>query len=368
MNKTIADIFHINQRFLRSTHLERDFSNPDGCKGYIPTEFTKSCLERLAEGLQTNSPSRAWRLTGDYGTGKSSFALVLAHLFSGNQNGVCKNLRESINIKNPCLDGPGLTPILVTGNRSSLKAALQSALQKSIDNVTENSKAKLSTQLQRIVEISNEDMSSRVSYSLFTDELDKIPSIEDIDIVEAFIEFSHFVKAKSKGSGVLLILDELGKFLEFAAMYPDRQDIYLLQQLAEAASRSGDTPLFVLGLLHQGFSAYADNLDVTSKQEWEKVAGRFEEIPFNQPLDQIVHLLSSALEIQTQNGFRGKQNEARAQMKYALEHGWYGPVPLKDELLDKAAQFFPLGPLTVPVIVRTMHRYGQNERSLFSFL
>ena len=44
-------------------------------------------------------------------------------------------------------------------------------------------------------------------------------------------------------------------------MYPDRQDIYLLQQLAEAASRSDDIPFFVLGLLHQGFNAYADRLD-----------------------------------------------------------------------------------------------------------
>ena len=78
-------------------------------------------------------------------------------------------------------------------------------------------------------------------------------------------------------------------------MYPERQDIYLLQQLAEAASRSGETPFFVLGLLHQGFSAYTDRLDTTSKQEWEKVAGRFEEILFNQPLDQVVLLLSSAL-------------------------------------------------------------------------
>ena len=55
-------------------------------------------------------------------------------------------------------------------------------------------------------------------------------------------------------------------------------------------------------------------------------------------------------------------------MKYALKHGWYGPVPLKDELLDKEAKFFPLAPLTIPVIVRMMHRFGQNERSLFSFL
>ena len=368
MNETIADIFHINQRFLRSTHLERDFSNPDSCKGYIPTEFTKSCFERLAEGLQINSTSRAWRLTGDYGTGKSSFALVLAHLFSGHQNGVCQNLKESIKIGKSCPDELSLIPILVTGNRSPLKIALQSALHKSIDNVFGNSKTKLPNQLQRIVKISSEDMPSRVSNSLFPDELNEIPSIGDENIVEAFVEFSQFVKSKSKGSGVLLILDELGKFLEFAAMYPDRQDIYLLQQLAEAAQRSGGTPLFLLGLLHQGFNAYADHLDVTSKQEWEKVAGRFEEILFNQPLEQIVYLLSSALGIQTQDVSKGHQGEAKSQMRYALKHGWYGPVPLKDELLDKAAKFFPLAPLAVPVIVRTMHRFGQNERSLFSFL
>ena len=151
-------------------------------------------------------------------------------------------------------------------------------------------------------------------------------------------------------------------------MYPDRQDIYLLQQLAEASSRSGNTPLFVLGILHQGFSAYADRLDGTSKQEWEKVAGRFEEILFNQPLEQVVYLLSSALGIQIKDIPYARRKEAISRMGYALKHGWYGPVRLRDELLDEAAKLFPLDPLTVPVIVRAMHRFGQNERSLFSFL
>ena len=55
-------------------------------------------------------------------------------------------------------------------------------------------------------------------------------------------------------------------------------------------------------------------------------------------------------------------------MGYALKQNWYGPVPLHDDLLDKAAELFPLDPLAVPVIVRAMHRFGQNERSLFSFV
>ena len=366
MNNTIANLFHINPRFLRSIHLERDFSAPDSCAEYIPTDFTKSCLERLAEGLSANSTRRAWRLTGDYGTGKSSFALVLAHLFSGHQNEPLETLKQSINIEDLCFENLNLIPILVTGNRSSLRNALQLALRKSLAITNPNiSKAKLPPRLRRIVEISAEDAPLQVE---FQSNQDEIPGIGDEDIVEGLIQFGAFIKSESKGAGVLLIVDELGKFLEFAAMYPERQDIYLLQQLAEAASRSGDTPLFVLGLLHQGFSAYADHLDGASRQEWEKVAGRFEEILFNQPLEQVVPLLSSALGIQTENIPVEHQKQARTQMEYALEQGWYGPVPLRDGLLDKAAKLFPLDPLAVSIIVRTMHRFGQNERSLFSFL
>ena len=366
MDNTIAGLFHINPRFLRSTHLERDFSAPDSCTGYIPTDFTVSCLERLAEGLVANSTRRAWRLSGDYGTGKSSFALVLAHLFSGHQNGQLEKLQKSINIDGLCFDNMGLAPILVTGNRLPLGIALQSALRKSLATIgTNGSKAKLPFRLQRIVEILDEDVSPHVGHR---SDRDEISSIGDEEIVEGLIQFSEFIKSESKRAGVLLIVDELGKFLEFAAMYPERQDIYLLQQLAEAASRSGDTPLFVLGLLHQGFSAYADHLDGASKQEWEKVAGRFEEILFNQPLEQVVPLLSSALGIQTEDVPVQHREQAKIQMRCALDQGWYGPVPLRDELLGKAAKLFPLDPLAVPIIVRTMQRFGQNERSLFSFL
>ena len=369
MDNAITDLFHINPRFLRSVHLERDFSNPDSWAGYILTDFTKSCMERLTEGLLTNSTRRAWRLTGDYGTGKSSFALVLAHLFSGYENGILKEVRKSIKIDGFCFDNLNLLPLLVTGSRLPLRIALQSVLRDSIVTVIpKDSKAKLPSRLQLILEVSNKDISLHPKPGSPQDRWREIPSISDEDIVEGFIEFSQFAKSKSKGSGVLLILDELGKFLEFAAMYPEHQDIYLLQQLAEAASRSGDTPFLVLGLLHQGFNTYADPLDGTSKQEWAKVAGRFEEILFNQPLEQVIYLLSSALGIQTEDVPEKHLKAAVSRMDYALKRNWYGPVPLHDELLDKASELFPLDPLAVPVIVRAMHRFGQNERSLFSFL
>ena len=38
-----------------------------------------------------------------------------------------------------------------------------------------------------------------------------------------------------KASGLLLLFDEMGKFLEYAAHHPEKQDIFLLQRLADAA-------------------------------------------------------------------------------------------------------------------------------------
>lgn len=365
MNRTVAHLFHIKSRFLRSTHLERDFSNPDSCAGYITTDFTRTCLKRLAEGLNTNSTNRAWRLTGDYGTGKSSFALVLAHLFSGQRNGPLEKLRKSVSIDNLGFADEGLLPILVTGNRLPLGLALQSALRKSLATGNGVSYSKLPSKLQRFAKVLDKDMPLQLEFRPANDEM---PSIGDQEIVDALILYSEFIKSDSRGSGVLLILDELGKFLEYAAMYPERQDIYLLQQLAEAASRSGETPFFVIGLLHQGFSAYTDRLDTTSKQEWEKVAGRFEEILFNQPLDQVVLLLSSALGVRKKRVSVNHQEEAAAQMNYAVQQGWFGSALPRKSWQNKAAQLFPIDPLAVPIIVRTMHRFGQSERSLFSFL
>src|SRR5579875_2102336 len=81
----ISDLFETQSRFLRSIHLSRDFNDPSVLESYILTEQVQSILKRIAIGLMPSSGQRAWRITGDYGSGKSSFALVLAHLFSGSK-------------------------------------------------------------------------------------------------------------------------------------------------------------------------------------------------------------------------------------------------------------------------------------------
>ncbi|MCL4854104.1 MAG: hypothetical protein KJZ78_22320, partial [Bryobacteraceae bacterium] len=188
---------------------------------------------------------------------------------------------------------------------------------------------------------------------------------EDIALLQ---EAVSYLRHSGKADGIVIILDELGKFLEFAALHPDRQDIYLLQMLAETASRSGDMPIFVVGLLHQGFHAYAEQLTLTAQKEWDKVAGRFEEILFNQPLEQTAFLVANALNIRRDRLPRGATSRLEDEMSKAIELGWYGVDAVKQRLLSIAPEIFPLHPTVIPVLVKLFSRFGQNERSLYSFL
>lgn len=274
----ISNLFDIQKRFIRSTHLERDFADHTALRGYVVTPPAQEGFERVLEGLNPKSGQRAWRVTGDYGTGKSSFALALAHLLSDG-GGLPHDVRKCVDFRSLGVKRPNLLPVLVTGRRAPLGEALRMALATSLEELCKRGKPP-----QLISRLRSESGKA-------------LGEQDGSDEIALLLEAGSFLRSSGKADGLVIILDEMGKFLEFAALHPDKQDIYLLQMLAEAASRSGDTPIFVVGLLHQGFHAYAEQLALTTQKEWDKVAGRYEEILFNQPLEQTTALVANALNI-----------------------------------------------------------------------
>src|SRR5579864_2919988 len=276
---SIAELFCMQDRFLRSAHLERDFADPKALRGYVVTPQTKLYVEQLATGLRANSGQRAWRITGDYGSGKSSFALLLAHLFGEQHSRLPDYLRQTVNFKRLGVARPRLLPILVTGSHEPISLALLRAVHRDI--LATCGRGRPPALIERIdAQLSNAQQ-----------------GILDQIVVQLVTEACSHIVTTNKGSGILLILDELGKFLEFGALHPEQQDVFLLQALADAASRSNESPLFIVGILHQGFSAYAEHLSQPAQKEWEKVAGRFDELVFNQPLEQTAVLIADALNI-----------------------------------------------------------------------
>jgi hypothetical protein len=348
-NPRIADYFDIKHRFLRSTYLERDFADPSALQGYILTDHNRQNLLRMMEGLSEASKQRSWRITGDYGSGKSSFGLMLAHVFAGNTDALPAPLQQAMNFDSS--KTPSLLPVLVTGSREPLSTALLRSLYEAIRETCDRGRPPLVlSHLQEQLETPSRPVES------------------DKAALDLLGDATTYIKESGKKSGILIILDELGKFLEFAALHPERQDIYFLQKLAEIAARSNKAPLFVVGLLHQGFNAYADRLSQPAQKEWEKVAGRYEELLFNQPLEESVRLVAEALGIREEALPNELVKQAKSALGNAVALGWYGvtgSVPRLDEYTSKT---YPLHPTVLPVLVRLFSRFGQNERSLFSFL
>ena len=343
--RRITDLLSSKGRFLRSVNLERDFTDPTAFAGYIVTDSATTSLRRVSDGLKPLSGSRAWRVTGHYGSGKSSFALLLAHWLAGSESNLPPAIRKvtppSGSVRRSFL------PILVTCARQPLAASIVEALKRATRDVYASGKAKVPRGLSHL--LSFDDTAS------------------DDFALQSLVALNSHLIADSKATGVLLILDELGKALEFAASQPERQDVFFLQRIAETAARSGSQPLFVVSVLHQGFSAYADQLDQSAEREWEKVAGRFEEIVFEQLLHDICELVASALNVAVTKIAQRDRSELEGAAKTAARLGWFGASP-RGDYPEVASRLFPLHPTVLPVLVRIFRRFGQNERSLFSFL
>ena len=80
---TLADSIEVSGRFARSANLERDLARPEPLEGYVLTARGLDVIERIATAAAAGSAGGAWSLTGPYGSGKSSLALLLDAVFGG---------------------------------------------------------------------------------------------------------------------------------------------------------------------------------------------------------------------------------------------------------------------------------------------
>lgn len=182
---------------------------------------------------------------------------------------------------------------------------------------------------------------------------------------DIFKELKKIIESRSKSkSGLLIVIDEFGKFLEYAAKESPEDELYFIQQLTEFFNNP-EYPILFITTLHQAFEDYALSLTKAQKNEWSKVKGRLVEISFNEPVEQLL-LLASERIIQKSYKCSIKRNQQEKLFKAINEADVF---PMRDYFtFDFAQKLFPFDILSASVATLSFQRYGQNERSLFSFL
>ena len=349
----LSDLVTLRSRFLRSVNLEKDFYIPTALEGYVPTPSVLSAATRIAGGVQSPA-SRAWSITGPYGSGKSAFALFLTKMLSPSSVGN-PSLRPNVTVPLFDTDQAGFWPVLVTGGRAPLSESLLRGLEDAMAHFS-------------ILEEKNLPIGT---VSLPFDESKWAASVSGREVAQAFEAAAKTVQGRIPNCrGLLVVVDELGKFLEYAALHPENGDVQALQEIAETAVRSTTYPLMVVTVLHQAFDEYAHRLPGTQQAEWRKVQGRFANIVFGDASEDAVRLVSGAIAT--------TQVPPAAALRLAgtFEH-WIEkshqlrlqPPTLSGGEWDAALrESYPLHPLALLALPHVFRRFGQNERSLFGFL
>ena len=359
-NVRLSDLFHITKRFQRSVHLERDFYTENALEGYIVTVKVRETLTRLIAAQENGATSKAWSLTGPYGSGKSAFALFAAKLFGNPKASTTQHALEllkhsdvtlyecfqSIN-GNKVKDSIGFCPVLISGERAPITRSLLQGLEHGLKTFGITSQHSLQKDIQKLLK-------TEANGNL----------LQASEITKLF-EFATRSIKQQGGHGLLLVIDELGKFLEYATEHPAQGDVFVLQTLAEFAARSDQTPLLLLTILHQAFEQYANKLAKSQQEEWAKIQGRFEDIAFVEPTERGLRLIGSAIEVTSQEkkgsfSFPIKLDPIKLELK---------PSQLNnDEFGELIRNCLPLHPIVALVIAPIFRRFAQNERSLFAFL
>lgn len=349
-----------HSRFLRAANVELDLTERDALQGYVLTATGRTVLRRMSSAVTGDSNSRAWTLTGPYGTGKSAFTIFTANLLNHGNGGATKQARELLQTSDPelatildvkSIGRHGLIPIAITGTREPVEGALLRGVQASITTRLNGTGKALKSELSKARnQISNgKPVGVRRLTELISDSVEQLCK-------------------KSKGAtGVFLVLDELGKLLEYANHHSSISDLFMLQELAEHFSRS-DRRCLLLGILHQDFGAYATRLAPQERAEWNKIRGRFEDISFHEPAEEMLRLVASALEEEQFNPTR----KTIALVSKISDAAWkLGLAPgsmSKSEFTSIIQKCVPLHPVVAISLGTIFQRLAQNERSAFSFL
>jgi hypothetical protein len=288
-------------KYIPSVNIEHTVFNK---QSYIITQNARLVVESIINSF--NSGIHSFNVIGSYGTGKSSFILALEHSLKDSHYSLTENNGQFNGFKD-------FEFLKIVGEYASISSILSEHL---------------------------------------------LQKYQSINIFDSMLDFYNDIL--SQGKFLFIVIDEFGKILEYAAKNNPEKELYTIQKFAEFVNDATKN-IILLTTLHQNFSSYAKGLSDSQRNEWIKVKGRFGEIVFNEPVEQLLHLAAARLE---------KTNSKKINMRFEIlfEIAKESKFISSTFGYEVAQKLYPIDMFAAQTLAIAIQRYGQNERTLFSFL
>lgn len=332
MGKRMFSEVRINEKYKSSVRLDAlgnkysEFLDSLIIHGTLLGTLTSICSE------VSGSAQRAFTVTGPYGSGKSTLAALLSGIVGTNSDYRAAALQKFD-------QHPELQLIVNT----AFKHQKGWSVVKHVCGLTKPSQAIALSVCKQF----NRKVSKK--------ELSKFTDAECLELIGDTLN-----SANDQHDGVVILLDELGKALDFQSN--NDGDLYFFQELADLAQRAEKTTVIV-GFLHQAFSQYAKGKSALTQKEWAKIQGRYRDLSYNPTVDESLILIGDSISVspafasQLKTQFSDLINAVIAEYPktFTTTQSLINTLPL-DPIVSLL-----LGPIS-------RRRFSQNERSIFGFL
>lgn len=350
----LSDLVRPDARIARSVNLERDLGDSSTLGRYILTGKGLEIIHRLIAGLD-GDPVTAWSLTGPYGMGKSAFVHFLLSLCGHptRDAAATQAARQTLARTDPSLADALLA--VMKARRIKSKGFFRVPATAAFEPINRTLARALARSVRTAADAAPGHPDLTALDAAIAD-CGKSNPIDSTQLVALFQEAGRIHRTP-----VAVVVDELGKSLEYLARHPDSGDLFILQTLAETDG------IFIWVCLRQAFEAYAAGLSRLQRQEWGKVQGRFEDIPFVEPRRQMRAFIAAAL-VRTHRSTAAERAIRDWADHFHAEARRLDVKELAGLDRDAVAAGFPLHPLTAALLPELCVRFAQNDRTLFAFL
>ena len=396
----------MNVSFKPSINIKYDFKTNDLLDYYIPTPTHIDVINSICESINQQRSHNNQLIIGAYGTGKSLLGLLITSLLSKSfTKKEFRNLSDSfskhdekitLNLKKIQQSKIDFIPVFISGNEGDFhKAILINTLNSLKERGISVKLNSSSTEILDTIEIWENEYPLTFEEFIITLKHNNISEKKFKDQVLNFDEsayklfetiytqltsgatfnyFSHnnfisqleqiFEQLNEQGYGIVYIYDEFGRFLQTLSSDKTHATMQNIQDFAELIDHGVSNVRSIL-ISHKDIQYYFTDKSLFI-DEFQRIEKRFKKHYISSNRDIFFSFAEKII-----SKLRGKKindiSYVEEQINYLRKYSFYSLNRIElEEVLIKGC--YPIHPVTIALLQPLSNAFGQNERTLFSFL